>query len=125
MKKIEAVIREEKLESVKLALEERGFMGLTASEVQGRGRQKGLTLQWRAGEYRVDLLPKIKLEVVVKDSDVDAVMETICESARTGDIGDGMIFVVPVEQVCRVRTGERGESILAQNDRILEAVAGL
>jgi nitrogen regulatory protein P-II 1 len=125
MKKIEAVIREEKLESVKLALEERGFMGLTASEVQGRGRQKGLSLQWRAGEYRVDLLPKIKLEVVVKDSDVDAVMETICESARTGDIGDGMIFVVPVEQVCRVRTGERGESILAQNDGILEAVAGL
>ena len=125
MKKIEAVIREEKLESVKLALEERGFMGLTASEVQGRGRQKGLSLQWRAGEYRVDLLPKIKLEVVVKDSDVDAVMETICESVRTGDIGDGMIFVVPVEQVCRVRTGERGESILSQNDRILEAVAGL
>ena len=120
MKKIEAIIREEKLEPVKLALEEKGFMGLTASGVQGRGRQKGLSLQWRAGEYRVDLLPKIKLEVVVRDTDLDAVMETICEAAKTGDIGDGMIFVIPVEQVRRVRTAEKGESILAPLSKVVE-----
>lgn len=112
MKKVEAIIREEKLEAVKSALEEKGFIGLTVTEVKGRGQQKGLCLQWRVGEYRVDLLPKIKIEVVVNDEDTSTVMDTICRSARTGDIGDGMIFVMPVEDICRVRTGERGEAAL-------------
>lgn len=124
MKKIEAIIREEKLELVKYTLEQKGFVGLTATQVEGRGQQKGLSLQWRVGEYRVDLLPKIKVEVVVQDKDVDTVVDAICQSARTGDIGDGMIFVLPVEQICRVRTGERGESILANNKKVLEAVPG-
>ncbi len=112
MKKVEAIIREEKLEAVKSALEEKGFIGLTVTEVKGRGQQKGLCLQWRVGEYRVDLLPKMKIEVVVNDEDTSVVMDTICSSARTGDIGDGMIFVMPVEDICRVRTGERGEEAL-------------
>ncbi len=115
MKKVEAIIREEKLEAVKSALEEKGFIGLTVTEVKGRGQQKGLSLQWRVGEYRVDLLPKIKVEVVVHDKDASTVLDIVCNAARTGDIGDGMIFVTPVEQVCRVRTGERGEEVLTRN----------
>ena len=115
MKKIEAIIREEKFEAVKFALEERGFISLTATEVKGRGQQKGLLLQWRVGEYRVDLLPKMKVEVVVADSDAPAVIDIVCGAARTGDIGDGMIFVTPVEQICRVRTGERGEDALTRS----------
>lgn len=117
MKKVEAIIREEKLEAVKTALETRGFIGLTVTEVKGRGQQKGLCLQWRVGEYRVDLLPKVKIEVVVNDEDTNAVMDTICGTARTGDIGDGMIFVIPVEDICRVRTGERGEAALSRSAR--------
>jgi len=117
MKKVEAIIREEKMEAVKAALEERGFIGLTVTEVKGRGQQKGLCLQWRVGEYRVDLLPKVKIEVVVNDADTTAVMDTICSTARTGDIGDGMIFVIPVEDICRVRTGERGEAALLRSSR--------
>lgn len=114
MKKIEAIIREEKLEAVKKALEEKGFIGLTITQVSGRGLQKGLSLQWRVGEYRVDLLPKLKVEVVVNDKDCQVVIEAICEAARTGAIGDGMIFVLPVEQICRVRTGESGEATLTR-----------
>ena len=117
MKKVEAIIREERFEAVKSALEEAGFIGLTCTEVKGRGQQKGLSLQWRVGEYRVDLLPKIKVEVVVRDSDATKVMDTICCTARTGDIGDGMIFVMPVEEICRVRTGERGEAALPRSER--------
>lgn len=112
MKKVEAIVREETFEAVKAALEERGFTGLTSTEVHGRGQQKGLSLQWRAGEYRVDLLPKIKIEVVVRDGDAEAVMDAVCGAARTGEIGDGMIFVLPVEDICRIRTGERGEEAL-------------
>lgn len=112
MKKIEAIIREEKFEAVKAALEQKGFIGLTCTEVRGRGQQKGLSLQWRVGEYRVDLLPKIKVEVVVHDLDAATVMNTVCEAARTGEIGDGMIFVTPVEDICRVRTGQRGEEAM-------------
>jgi nitrogen regulatory protein P-II 1 len=115
MKKVEAIIREEKLEAVKSALEEKGFIGLTVTDVRGRGQQKGLSLQWRVGEYRVDLLPKIKVEVVVHDWDAAAVLDIVCSAARTGDIGDGMIFVTEVLQVCRVRTGERGEDSLTRN----------
>ncbi len=121
MKKVEAIIREEKLEAVKSALEEKGFIGLTVTEVKGRGQQKGLCLQWRVGEYRVDLLPKMKIEVVVNDEDTSTVLDTICSSARTGDIGDGMIFVMPVEDICRVRTGERGAAALP---RTLKEKAG-
>ena len=117
MKKVEAIIREEKLEAVKSALEEKGFIGLTVTEVKGRGQQKGLCLQWRVGEYRVDLLPKIKIEVVVNDEDAETVLDTVCNSARTGDIGDGMIFVMPVEQICRVRTGETGAAALPRSVR--------
>ena len=117
MKKVEAIIREEKLEAVKQALEEKGFISLTITPVIGRGQQKGLALQWRVGEYRVDLLPKIKIEVVVNDKGCPAVIDTICDAARTGEIGDGMIFVLPVEQVYRVRTGEKNEAALSRIDK--------
>ena len=114
MKKIEAIIREEKLGAVKKALEAKGFIGLTVTQVAGRGQQKGISLQWRVGEYRVDLLPKIKVEVVVSDKDCPTVIEIVCQAGRTGNFGDGMIFVMPVEQICRVRTGECGEAVLTQ-----------
>jgi len=107
MKKIEAIIREERLEAVKKALEENSYFGMTVSEVSGRGRQKGVPLQWRVGEYRVDLLPKLKVELVVLDEDVPTAINAIARHARTGEIGDGKIFVLPVESVVRVRTGER------------------
>jgi nitrogen regulatory protein P-II 1 len=109
MKKIEAIIRPEKLDAVRGALDEKGFPGMTVSEVKGRGRQKGITLQWRAGDYRVEFLPKVKLEIIVADEDAEAVIETICEVAKTGKIGDGKIFVYPVDDVIRVRTKERGK----------------
>jgi nitrogen regulatory protein P-II 1 len=112
MKKIEAIIREEKLDAVKKALEERSYFGITVSEVSGRGKQKGITLQWRAGEYRVDLLPKIKVEVVVLDEDVTEAIDAIVSNARTGETGDGKIFVTPVETVVRVRTGDRNEAAI-------------
>jgi nitrogen regulatory protein P-II 1 len=107
MKKIEAIIREEKLESVKRVLEENGYFGLTVSKVNGRGRQKGLSLQWRVGEYQVDFLPKLKIEAVILDEDLSKILHAIAKSARTGEVGDGKIFVYPVESVIRVRTGER------------------
>ena len=112
MKKIEAVIREEKLNAVKKALEEKSYFGMTVSEVSGRGRQKGIPLQWRVGEYRVDLLPKLKIELVVLDEDVPVVIDAIVSNARTGETGDGKIFVLPVETVVRVRTGDRNESAI-------------
>ncbi len=112
MKKIEAIIRQEKLESVKKALESSSYFGMTVSEVSGRGRQNGITLQWRAGEYRIDLLPKIKIELVVLDEDVPAAISAIVRNARTGEIGDGKIIVLPVENVVRVRTGDMGESAI-------------
>ena len=108
MKKVEAIIREERLENVKKALEDGGYFAMTVTEVSGRGEQRGLTLPWRVGEYRVDLLPKLKLEIVVQDKEVDAIIKAICENARTGEIGDGKIFIIPVENAIRVRTGEQG-----------------
>ena len=108
MKKIEAIIREEKLDAVRKALREQSYFGITVSEVSGHGRQGGLTLQWRVGEYKVDLLPKIKIEVVVLDEDVSSIMRTIATAARTGNIGDGKIFVLPVEDAMRIRTGDIG-----------------
>jgi nitrogen regulatory protein P-II 1 len=112
MKKIEAIIREERLEAVKAALEEKSYFGMTVSEVSGRGKQKGIPLQWRVGEYRVDLLPKVKLELVVLDEDVPLVIEAIVRTARTGETGDGKIFILPVEGVIRVRTGDRDENAI-------------
>ncbi len=112
MKKVEAIIREERLDAVKKALEEKSYFGMTVSEVSGRGKQKGISLQWRVGEYRVDLLPKLKIELVVLDEDVSPVIDAIVRNARTGDTGDGKIFVLPVETVVRVRTGDRNESAI-------------
>jgi len=113
MKKIEAIIREEKFGEVKDALEKIGVVGLNILEVKGRGRQKGIKLQWRATSYVVDMLPKLKLNIVVKDEDVKRVIDAIVDSARTGrNSGDGMIFVMPVEEVVRVRTGERGKDAI-------------
>ncbi len=109
MKKIEAIIRPEKLNPVKSSLEDLGFPGMTVSDVKGRGRQKGITQQWRGKEYRVDLLPKIKLEIVVDDADMDKVIDTILEAAPMQKVGDGKIFVCNVEDIIRVRTGERGK----------------
>lgn len=112
MKKIEAIIREEKLDPVRKALEENGYYGMTVSEVIGRGRERGLTLQWRVGEYRIDFLPKLKIEVVVLDEDVPKAINAITRNARTGERGDGKIFVLPVENAVRVRTGEDGENAI-------------
>jgi len=106
MKKIEAIIRPEKLEDVKRALEDIGCVGMTVSEVKGRGAQGGIERQWRGRTYKVDLLPKIKIDLVVKEREAKKVVDTIVESAKTGDIGDGKIFISPVEKVIKVRTGE-------------------
>jgi nitrogen regulatory protein P-II 1 len=106
MKMVVAVIRPEKLESVKKALEAKGFVAMTVTEVKGRGEQKGITLQFRGRTMDVDLLSKVKIEIVVRDEDVDAVIDTIVKSARTGRYGDGKIFVLPVEKSVRIRTGE-------------------
>jgi len=112
MKKVEAIIREERLDAVKTALEEKSYFGMTVSEVSGRGKQKGIPLQWRVGEYRVDLLPKLKIELVVLDEDVSVAIDAIVRNARTGETGDGKIFVLPVETVVRVRTGDRNENAI-------------
>ncbi len=109
MKKVEAIIKPFKLEEVKDALNEIGIQGITVSEVKGFGRQKGHTELYRGAEYVVDFLPKIKLEVVVEDDLVLKVVESIRETARTGRIGDGKIFVLSVEEVIRIRTGEKGK----------------
>ena len=112
MKKIEAIIKPFKLEDVKQALGEIGVEGMTLSEVKGFGRQKGHTEVYRGAEYQVDFQPKLKLEVVVRDELLDRVVETLTTSAATGKIGDGKIFVVSLEDVVRIRTGERGESAI-------------
>ena len=112
MKLIEAIIKPFKLDDVRDALQQVGVQGLTVTEVKGYGRQKGHTELYRGAEYVVDLLPKIHLEIAVRDSDVDAVVDAIVNSASSGKIGDGKIFVHPVEEVIRIRTGERGEEAL-------------
>ena len=106
MKMVLAIIRPEKLEDVKRALEEKGFVAMTVMEVKGRGEQKGIRLQFRGRELEVDLLPKMVVFLVVRDEDVDRVIEIITKSARTGRYGDGKIFVLPVEKSLRIRTGE-------------------
>lgn len=112
MKKVEAIIKPFKLDEVREALSEVCVSGLTVTEVKGFGRQKGHSEMYRGAEYVVDFLPKIKLEVVVADSDVDTVIEAIIKAARTGKIGDGKIFVSPVEQIVRIRTGETDEAAI-------------
>jgi nitrogen regulatory protein P-II 1 len=112
MKKIEAIIRPEKLDAVRVALDGIGIHGMTVTNVSGRGRQKGIALQWRAGEYRVDFLSKIKIEIVLADEECQVALDTICISARTGREGDGMIFVLPVENAIRVRTSDNGEACI-------------
>lgn len=112
MKKVEAIIRHFKLEEVKDALTAAGINGMTVSEVRGFGRQKGHKEQYRGAEYTVDFLPKVKLEVVVDDADLKRILETIINSARTGQIGDGKIFVSNLDQVIRIRTGETGADSL-------------
>ena len=112
MKKIEAIIKPFKLEEVKDALTEIGIQGLTVSEVKGFGRQKGHTELYRGAEYVVDFIPKIKIEVVVSDDIAEKVVETIVNAARTGRIGDGKVFIIPVEDAVRIRTGERGENAI-------------
>lgn len=106
MKMIQAIIRPAKIEDVKKALDDAGYTSLTSIEVKGRGRQKGITQIWRGEEYKVDMLPKVKLEVVVPSDKEDEVVEIIRKSAYTGNIGDGKIFVLPVEKTIRIRTGE-------------------
>jgi nitrogen regulatory protein P-II 1 len=108
MKKIEAIIRHFKLEDVKNSLTENGISGMTITEVRGFGRQKGHTEMYRGTEYTVDFVPKVKVEVVVDDSKVQSALETIVKAAHTGQIGDGKIFVYPLDDVVRIRTGETG-----------------
>jgi nitrogen regulatory protein P-II 1 len=112
MKKIEAIIKPFKLDEVKEALSRIGVDGLTVSEVKGFGRQKGHTELYRGAEYVVDFLPKIKLEIVINSDMVDKVVEAIIEAANTGKIGDGKIFVLPLEEAVRIRTGERGSEAI-------------
>ncbi|TGY89569.1 P-II family nitrogen regulator [Marinicauda algicola] len=112
MKKIEAIIKPFKLDDVKEALQEIGLQGMTVTEAKGFGRQKGHTELYRGAEYVVDFLPKIKIELVVADNRVDAAIEAIQNAAQTGRIGDGKIFVMPVETAIRIRTGETGEEAI-------------
>ncbi|HLB05647.1 MAG TPA: P-II family nitrogen regulator [Thermodesulfobacteriota bacterium] len=112
MKKIEAIIKPFKLDEVKEALNKLGIQGMTVTEVKGFGRQKGHTELYRGAEYVVDFLPKVKIEVGVSEEMVSKVVDTITEAARTGKIGDGKIFVLPIEETIRIRTGERGKEAL-------------
>lgn len=112
MKKIEAIIKPFKLDDLKAALATLEITGMTMSEVKGFGRQKGHTEIYRGAEYVVDFIPKVKVEIVVESDRVDEVLEAIMKSVKTGKIGDGKIFVLPVEEVCRIRTGERGKDAI-------------
>jgi len=112
MKKLEAIIKPYKLDEVKEALSKEGILGMTMSEVKGFGRQKGHTELYRGAEYVVDFLPKIKIEIVLNDEQVKRVTEIIESTARTGKIGDGKIFILPIDDVVRIRTGERGDAAL-------------
>ena len=117
-KKIEAIIREEKLHDVKEALKKIGIVGLNVTECRGHGRQGGVTLAGRSGTYQVDLLPRVQVNIVLSDHNLEKTVETIRQAAATGQIGDGLIFVYPVEDVIRIRTGERGREALMYPDDI-------
>ena len=112
MKKIEAIIRPFKLDEVKIALVNAGIVGMTVSEVRGFGRQKGQTERYRGSEYTVEFLQKLKIEIVVEDSQVDLVVDKVVTAARTGEIGDGKIFISPVGQIVRIRTGEKDQEAI-------------
>jgi nitrogen regulatory protein P-II 1 len=112
MKKIEAVIRVDKLEEVTDALEKFGCPGMMVTHIEGHGRQKGIIEQFRGREFKVNFIPKIKIEIVIKDPDLDKVIQLISSISKTGEIGDGKIFVYPVENVIRIRTGEKGEGAI-------------
>ena len=112
MKMICAIIRPHRLQEVKAALSDAGIMGLTVTDVRGAGRQKGQVERYRGSEYSIDLLPKIKLEIAAEDDQVEAIIQKIRDAARTGEIGDGKIFVLPIEDSMRIRTGERGQDSL-------------
>ncbi len=111
-KKIEAIIREEKLDDVKAALQAIGIVGMNVVEIRGHGRQGGISLAGRSGTYKVDMLPKIQLNIVLSDHNLEKTIDVIRESAVTGEQGDGVIFIYPVDEVIRVRTGERGKEAL-------------
>jgi nitrogen regulatory protein P-II 1 len=106
MKMVQAIIRPERLDSVKKALEEKGFIAMSIIEISGRGEQKGIHLEYRGKKVEVDVIPKVKLELVVNDQDIDTVISTVRSSARTGKVGDGKIFILPVDMMCKVRTDE-------------------
>lgn len=112
MKKIESIIRPHLLEAVKNALQEVGIVGMTITEVKGFGRQKGHTETYRGSEYKVDFLPKVKIEVLLPDETVEIAIDAILKTAKTGKFGDGKIFITAVEEVVRIRTGERGEQAI-------------
>lgn len=112
MKKIEAIVRPERVDAVRQALEDSGYPGLTITEVEGHGMQKGTVQQWRGEQYKVDFLPKVKVEIICIDKDAEKIIQTLLESAFTGGVGDGKIFVYEVEEVVRIRTRERGERAL-------------
>ena len=118
MKKIEAIIREEAVTSVKDALREAGIVGLNVSEVRGHGRQGGVDLAWRGTSYQMDLIPKAQINVILSDHNLEKAIEVICRAARTGKQGDGVIFVYPVDDIIRIRTGERGREALMYPDDI-------
>jgi len=112
MQKIEAIVKEEMFTSIKKALEENGFISMTIYDVMGRGKQKGVAIKWRKSEHRVEFLPKVKMELVVDDKDLDKALDVICSIASTGSMGDGKIFVTPVSEVIRVSNGDRGVTAL-------------
>lgn len=112
MKKVEAIIRPFKLDEVKIALVNAGIVGMTVSEVRGFGRQKGQTERYRGSEYTVEFLQKLKIEIVVEDDQVDMVVDKIIVAARTGEIGDGKIFITPVDSIIRIRTGEKNQEAI-------------
>lgn len=117
-KKIEAIIREEKLNDVKVALQNIGIVGMNVTECRGHGRQGGIELVGRTGPYKVDFLPRLQVNIVLSDHNLEKAIETISQAAQTGSVGDGLIFVYPVEDVIRIRTGERGHDALMYPDDI-------
>ena len=112
MKKIEAIVRPEKVDEVRKAIEAVGYPGITITEAEGHGKQKGVVQQWRGETYRVEFLPKVKLEIVASDADAEKIVQAIIKAAKTGSVGDGKIFVSDVRDVIKIRTGERGEAAL-------------
>lgn len=125
--KIEAIIREERLPDVKEALRQIGIVGMNVFEVHGHGRQGGITLTGRAGSYQIDMLPRLQLNIILSDHNVEKTIQTICDAAKTGNIGDGLIFVYPVADVIRIRTGQRGREALSYEgdiDEMRQAMPG-